>query len=205
MTDPGSTTLTAPRFALGEGRQAFDTAVERARADEWATRLAARDVSLWTTDARVGEAISQRLGWLDAPSHFAERTAGLEGFGDAVVDEGYTTAVVAGMGGSSLAPDVLHRTFGSLEGYLTLRILDSTDPAYVKATLDDLDPLRTLVIIASKSGTTTEPNAFLAYAWERAEQALKAVPHHHYDSVGAYFAAITDPDSVRHIEHANDF
>ena len=162
-------------------------------------------MTLWTTDPRVGEAIAERLGWLDAPAHFADRTAGLEAFGDAVVEEGFTTAVVAGMGGSSLAPDVLHRTFGSIEGYLALRILDSTDPAYVSATLDDLDPLRTLVIIASKSGTTTEPNAFLAYAWDRAEQALKAVPHHRYDHVGAYFAAITDPDSVRHIEHADDF
>ena len=56
------------------------------------------------------------------------------------------------MGGSSLAPDVLHRTFGSIEGYLALRILDSTDPAYVSATLDDLDPLRTLVIIATQVG-----------------------------------------------------
>src|SRR3954464_15453570 len=206
MTDPGSTTLIAPRFALGEGRQAFDTAVERARADEWATRLAARDVSLWTTDTRVGEAIAQRLGWLDAPGHFADRTAGLEGFGDAVVDEGYTTAVVAGMGGSSLAPDVLHRAFGSLEGYLTLRILDSTDPAYVKATLDDLDPLRTLVIIASKSGTTTEPNAFLAYAWARAEAALEQVPHHRYEGPGAYFAGITDPGrSAEVIAHHDDF
>ena len=97
------------------------------------------------------------------------------------------------MGGSSLAPDVLQRTFGSLEGYLDLRILDSTDPAYVSATLDDLDPLRTLVIVASKSGTTTEPNAFLAYAWARAEAALEAVPHHRYEDPGAYFAPITDP------------
>src|SRR3954470_13734241 len=205
MTDPGSTTLTAPRFALGEGRQAFDTAVERARADEWATRLAARDVSLWTTDARVGEAISQRLGGLEAPSHFAERTAGLEGFGDAVVDEGYTTAIVAGMGGSSLAPDVLHRTFGSVDGYPTLRILDSTDPAYVAATLDGLDPLRTLVIVASKSGTTTEPNAFLAYSWDRADRALKAVAHHSYEHPGAYFAIITDPGkSLEAIAHHDD-
>src|SRR3954465_3878937 len=205
MTDPGSTTLPAPRLALGDARPAFDTAVERARADEWATRLAARDVSLWTTDTRVGEAIAQRLGWLDAPSHFAERTAGLEGFGDAVVDEGYTTAVVAGMGGSSLAPDVLHRTFGSVEGYPILRILDSTDPAYVAATLDDLDPLRTLVIVASKSGTTTEPNAFLAYSWDRADRALKAVAHHTYEHPGAYFAIITDPGkSLEAIAHHDD-
>ncbi len=85
------------------------------------------------------------------------------------------------MGGSSLAPDILRRTFGTTEGYLELRILDSTDPAYVHETLDDLDPLRTLVIIASKSGTTTEPNAFLAYAWARAEAALAAVAHHRYE------------------------
>ena len=193
MTDPASTALTAPRFALGDGTAAYDAAVERARTDEWANRLFARDVRLWSSDPRVGETIAERLGWLDAPAHFAERIAGLEGFGDAVVDEGYTTAIVAGMGGSSLAPDVLHRTFGTLEGYLALRILDSTDPAYVSATLDDLDPLRTLVIIASKSGTTTEPNAFLADAWARAEAALDAVPHHRYEEPGAYFAAITDP------------
>ena len=205
MTDPASTALAAPRLSLGDGAAAFDAAVERARDEEWATRLFNGDVTLWTTDARVGEAIAGRLGWIDAPTHFADRTVSLEAFGDAAIEEGFTTAVVAGMGGSSLAPDLLHRTFGSIEGYLSLRILDSTDPAYVSATLDDLDPLRTLVIIASKSGTTTEPNAFLAYAWDRAEQALKAVPHHSYDRVGAYFAAITDPDSVRHIEHANDF
>ena len=184
---PASTALAAPRLALGDGDAAYAAAVERARTEEWANRLFARDVALWTTDPRVGETIAERLGWLDAPAHFAEQIAGLEGFGDAVVDEGYTTAIVAGMGGSSLAPDVLHRTFGSLEGYLALRILDSTDPAYVSATLDDLDPLRTLVIIATKSGTTTEPNAFLAYAWDRAETALEAVAAPH---------ATSDPGAV---------
>ena len=79
-----------------------------------------------------------------------------------------------GMGGSSLAPDVLHRTFGTIEGYLDLRILDSTDPAAVAATVDDLDPLETLWIVASKSGTTTEPLAFMADAWARVEAALEA-------------------------------
>jgi len=206
MTDPVSTTLAAPRLALGDGAAAYQAAVERARVEEWATSLFARDVRLWSSDPRVGESIADRLGWLDAPGHFTERVAGLEGFGDAVVDEGYTTAVVAGMGGSSLAPDVLHRTFGSLDGYLAMRILDSTDPAYVASTLDDLDPLRTLVIIASKSGTTTEPNAFLAYAWSRADDALKAIPHHRYEHPGAYFAAITDPGkSVEAIAHSDDF
>jgi transaldolase / glucose-6-phosphate isomerase len=206
MSDPASTALDAPRLALGDGTAAYQAAVERARSEEWGNRLFARDVTLWSSDPRVGEAIAERLGWLDAPAHFAERIAGIEGFGDAVVDEGYTTGVVAGMGGSSLAPDVLHRTFGSLDGYLALRILDSTDPAYVSATLDDLDPLRTLVVVASKSGTTTEPNAFLAYAWARAKAALDAVPHHRYEHPGAYFAAITDPGrSVEALAHADDF
>ena len=131
MTDPVSTAVAAPRLALGAGAAAYEAAVERARTEEWASRLFARDVSLWTADPRVAETISERLGWLDAPEHFTEQIPGLEGFGDAVVDEGYTTAVVAGMGGSSLAPDILRRTFGSTEGYLELRILDSTDPAYV--------------------------------------------------------------------------
>jgi glucose-6-phosphate isomerase len=206
MTDPASTTLVAPRLALGDGETAYEAAVERARTEAWAARLFDRDVTLWAADPRVGEAIAGRLGWLDAPAHFTEQIPSLEAFGDAVVDEGFTTAVVAGMGGSSLAPDILHRTFGSLEGYLALRILDSTDPAYVAATLDDLDPLRTLVIIASKSGTTTEPNAFLAYAWARAERALDAVPHHVYEHPGAFFAAVTDPGkSVEAIAHTDGF
>ncbi len=206
MPDPASTALAAPRLALGDGAADYQAAVDRARTEEWATRLFARDVTLWTSDPRVGETIAERLGWLDAPAHFVDRIAGLEGFGDAVVDEGYETAVVAGMGGSSLAPDVLHRTFGNLEGYLALRILDSTDPAYVSATLDDLAPLRTLVIIASKSGTTTEPSAFLAYAWARAVAALEGVPHHRYEGPGAYFAAITDPGkSAEVIPHHDDF
>jgi glucose-6-phosphate isomerase len=205
MTDPVSTSPVA-RLKLGDARSAYDQAVERARTEEWATRLFDRDVTLWSTDARVGAAIADRLGWLDAPAEFVDRIAALEAFGDAIVEQGYTTVVVAGMGGSSLAPDVLHRTFGSQEGYPELRVLDSTDPAYVAATLDDLDPLRTLVIIASKSGTTTEPNAFLADAWARAHTALDAVGHRSNESPGAYIAAITDPGkSVDAIEHHDEF
>ncbi len=206
MPDPAPTAMTIPGLALGDGTADYEAAVERATTEEWANRLFARDVTLWSSDPRVGAAIAERLGWLDAPEHFAEQTVALEAFGDAVVEAGFTTAIVAGMGGSSLAPDVLHRTFGSLDGYLALRVLDSTDPAYVAATLDDLDPLRTLVLIASKSGTTTEPNAFLAATWARADAALEAVPHHVYDNPGATFAAITDPGkSVNAIAHTDDF
>ncbi len=206
MTDPAIATGRTPDFALGSGGAAFEAAVERARGEEWATRLFDRDVTLWSDDPAVGAAIADRLGWLDAPEHFTRQIPALEGFGDGIVAAGFTTAVVAGMGGSSLAPDVLHRTFGTHEGYLGLRILDSTDPVAVAAVLDDLDPLRTLVIVASKSGTTTEPNAFLAAAWDRAHAALDAVDHHAYETPGAVIAAITDPGrSLDAMAHHNDF
>ena len=193
MTDPVSTTLSVPALALGAATPEYDAAVERARDESWATRLFDRDVTLWSADPQVGLAISERLGWLDAPAHFTDQIAGLEGFGDGIVESGFTTVVVAGMGGSSLAPDVLHRTFGTVEGYLDLRLLDSTDPAAVDAAFDGLDILRTLVIVASKSGTTVEPNAFLAEAWARGEAALKVHGHHAYENAGELIAVVTDP------------
>ncbi len=206
MTEPVSSAVQVPALALGDGETAYRAVVDEARDGEWANRLFARDVSLWTDDPAVGEAIAERLGWLDAPIDFADNTPSLEAFGDAIVDGGFTTAVVAGMGGSSLAPDVLHRTFGSTEGYLDLRILDSTGPKAVSATLDDLDPLRTLIIVASKSGTTVEPNAFLAAAWDRAEKALAKVHHHAYDRPGKTVVAITDPGkSLEAIPHHDEF
>lgn len=207
MTDPSTTAVSPARFALGDGQAAFETACDLARDESWANRLFDGDTSLWSSDPTVQAAIADRLGWLDAADHFTDRIAALEGFGDGIVAAGFSTAIVAGMGGSSLAPDVLHRTFGSQDGYLALRILDSTDPAYVSATVDDLDPLSTLTIVASKSGTTTEPNAFLADAWARAEAAMDARKHHRsYDNGGATIVAITDPGkSVEALAHSDDF
>jgi glucose-6-phosphate isomerase len=206
MTDPTSTSVRAPVFALGAATDAYDAAVEQARTEEWATRLFDRDVTLWSDDSDVQKSIAERLGWLGAPVDFADNVPALEGFGDGIVAAGFTTAVVAGMGGSSLAPDVLHRTFGSQEGYLDLRILDSTDPAAVAAVFDGLDPLKTLVIIASKSGTTTEPNAFLAYFWDLAHRTLDQVKHHVYEKPGGLMALITDPGkSFEAIPHHDEF
>ncbi len=206
MTDQAPTTLAAPRFSMGASEADYQAAVDRARDASWATRLFDRDVTLWSGDPQVGAGIAARLGWLDAPEHFTGQIAALEGFGDGIVEAGFTTVVVAGMGGSSLAPDVLHRTFGSTAGYLDLRLLDSTDPDAVGAVFDDLDPLTTLVVIASKSGTTTEPNAFLAEAWTRAHQALDKRGHHVYQSPGEMIAAITDPGhSLEAFAHHDEF
>ncbi|HXG39451.1 MAG TPA: hypothetical protein VNJ28_00780, partial [Candidatus Limnocylindrales bacterium] len=129
---------------------------------------------------------------LDAPEHVTAQIPALEAFGEAIRDAGFGAAIVAGMGGSSLAPDVLVRTFGVAPDWLALRVLDSTDPAAVAATVDDLDPLATLFVVASKSGTTTEPLAFLADAWERIERALRERGVRDR-SPGEFVAAITDP------------
>lgn len=143
---------------------AINSTLERARSDEWATRLANKDVTLWSRDAEVQAKIANRLGWLDAPVHFTEQVPALEAFGEKVRDAGFTTAIVAGMGGSSLAPEVLATAFASISEWLKIRVCDSTDPEAVAAALAGLNPAKTLVIVASKSGTTTETLSFAAYA-----------------------------------------
>jgi transaldolase / glucose-6-phosphate isomerase len=181
----------------------LDALVEHARRDGWAERLVDRDTTLWSEEPAVQAGIADRLGWLDAPAHFSRQVAALEGFGEGARVAGFTTAVVMGMGGSSLAPDVLNQAFGSADGYLALRILDSTDPAAVAAIVDDLDPLQTLWIVASKSGTTTEPLAFMADAWARVEAALDVAGSD--QRPGEFFAVITDPDrSLAAIPHHDD-
>jgi len=166
-------------------------------------RIWASDPRAFTEDTAHDKSIRNRLGWLRSPEHFTLQIAALEGFGDGIRDAGFDTAVVMGMGGSSLAPDVLRRTFGSAEGYPALRILDSTDPAAVAAVMDDLDPLETLWIVASKSGTTTEPLAFQAAAWAIVEAALEARKAD--QQPGEFFAVITDPGkSLEAIPHHDD-
>ena len=206
MTDsPASPSIAATLLTLGAGQAAFDEAVARARDERWAQRLFDRDTTLWSTNERVQAAIADRLGWLDSPAHFATQIGALEAFGEAIREAGFTTAVVGGMGGSSLAPEVLRETFGTADDWLDLRVLDSTDPAAVAATVDDLDPLATLWIVASKSGTTTEPLAFQADAWDRAEKALRARGAPRNEHPGELMVAVTDPGkSVEAIPHHDD-
>lgn len=205
MPDPIGAPTASTRFALGKHEAAYQEAVDRARDESWVERLHARDTSLWSADPRVQAGIAERLGWLDAPAHFSDQMAALEGFGEGIRDAGFTTAIVAGMGGSSLAPDVLARTFGSAEGWLALRVLDSTDPAAVAAVVDDLDPLATLFIVASKSGTTTEPLAFEADARARIEAALRSHHAPRNEHAGELMIAITDPGrSVEAIPHHDE-
>ncbi|HEY0444284.1 MAG TPA: hypothetical protein VGC90_08685 [Candidatus Limnocylindrales bacterium] len=203
MRDHASPTF-APSLELpATFTAAYEDAIARARDERWAERLFDRDATLWSSDERVQAAIGERLGWLDAVDHFGLQIPALEAFSAAARDAGFTTAVVMGMGGSSLAPDVLVRTFGVTDGWVGLRILDSTDPDNVGRVLDSLDPLATLFIVASKSGTTTEPLAFQAEAWARVEKALRSRDAD--QSPATMLVAITDPGkSVAAIPHHDE-
>jgi glucose-6-phosphate isomerase len=207
MTERIDTSGPSIELSLGGGaaQAEYEAAASRATSERWVERLNDRDASLWSSDPKVQEAVSQRLGWLDAPRHFADQVSSLETFGDELRENGFTSAVVAGMGGSSLAPKVLVSTFGESEDWLELRVLDSTDPAAVAATVDDLDPLETLFIVATKSGTTTEPLAFQADAWARVEREMKERHVHGPTRAGDFMALISDPGrSVEAIPHQEE-
>jgi glucose-6-phosphate isomerase len=205
MTDTSKSPTPALDLTIGDPKLETALAEARARAVKaaWADRaIGRRDPTVWSSEDVVQRAIAQRLGWLEAPFHFADETAQLAAFAQGVRSQGFTTAVLGGMGGSSLAPALLSEVFGVSEDGIPVRVLDSTDPAAVAATLDDLDPLRTLFIVSTKSGTTAESLSFQAYQWNRIESAL-AAPHPGRPSEpGDFMVAITDPDrSLRAVPH----
>ncbi|HWH24238.1 MAG TPA: transaldolase, partial [Candidatus Limnocylindria bacterium] len=198
-----TSTLSLGRLLPAGLRGLVESTVEQAVREGWAERLWARDASLWTADEQTAAAISGRLGWLDVPAVFAERVEELEAFATGVVEEGFEAALVCGMGGSSLAPEVLARSFPRGDTGIPVRVLDSTDPAAVRAASTLSDPLRTLYVIASKSGTTTETLAFLAHFWELEHELHSAIPA---GAAGRHFVAITDPGrSLEAIPHADLF
>jgi glucose-6-phosphate isomerase len=148
-------------------------------------RLWARDTSLFAAQESRRAAVANRLGWLDAPGFTLAGLAGMEDFAREVRRDGLTTAVLLGMGGSSLCPLVLSETFPPVPGALALRVVDTTSPGTVRGILEELDPAASLVIVASKSGGTIEPNALYRVFREWVD---RAVP-----DPGRHFAAITDP------------
>ncbi|HXQ45991.1 MAG TPA: bifunctional transaldolase/phosoglucose isomerase [Caulobacteraceae bacterium] len=158
---------------------------ERATAEGWARRLWAGDAGLWTN---ADEAIW--MGWLAAAHGKAVDVAALEAFAAEVAKAGFIHAVVLGMGGSSLGPEVLAETFGSRPEHPKLIVLDSTDPEQIARVEAEIDAARTLFIVSSKSGTTLEPNILAAHFHARVEQAVGA------NAAGGHFVAVTDPGST---------
>jgi transaldolase / glucose-6-phosphate isomerase len=158
--------------------------LEAWRRDGNVRRLWACDASLWT-----GADEAKWLGWLDIAREQSARADSLLRLADDVSRQGFSNAVLLGMGGSSLGPEVLAETFGRQKGHPELLVLDSTDPAQIRTIESKIDPARTLFIVSSKSGSTLEPNILKQYFFECAKRAVGA------DEAGSRFIAITDPGS----------
>ncbi len=171
---------------LDELQSAVEERLSQLQSENFATRLWQRDPSLWKSDAAVQEKIANRLGWLPVVEEMHAQIGELQSFADDVCSAGFTHAVVLGMGGSSLAPDVFRHTFGSKEGYPELRVLDTTDSASISVVENEVDLAHTLFLVSSKSGTTTETLSLYRYFWEKV-QAVKG------DATGENFVAICDP------------
>ena len=162
------------------------------RADQKVRRLWARDSSVWT-----GRDEPEWLGWLGITNGQLAHTQRLKAIAEVARTAGFSDVLLLGMGGSSLGPEVLAKTFGPTEGFPRLHVLDSTDPAQVTAFADRVNLEKTLFIVSSKSGSTLEPHVFQQYFFDRVSARLGPV------EAGRRFLAITDPGS-RLVQLAED-
>jgi len=156
-------------------------------ADRAATGLWHADPSVWSREPGTQNAIAGRLGWMSSPLLMADSIDRLQAFAASIKVNGFTDVVLLGMGGSSLAPEVLRAVIGVAPGWPRFHMLDSTDPAAVRALVTP--PQRTLYLLASKSGTTIEPNSLAAHFRQRLQD--EGVPRW-----ADHFVAITDPGTA---------
>ncbi|MBS1251253.1 MAG: Transaldolase [Anaerolineales bacterium] len=184
---------------LAQYEDAVNAAIAEIVEDEIMTRSWSRDHTVWQSEPTE---ITNRLGWLHIPQVMMENVGRLKSLAEHVQAEGYTHVLLMGMGGSSLAPELFSKVFADEAG-LDLNVLDSTDPAAVRAYQEQLDPTRTLFIVATKSGGTAETLSFFKHFYNWTADAMGA------DAMGAdaaslsagrrqaggRFVAITDPGS----------
>jgi transaldolase/glucose-6-phosphate isomerase len=166
--------------ALGPIAGPVDDRLASLEREEIVARIWRKDHTVWRPDPAE---IDDRLGWLDLSSQMRTHVHDLQHFANEVTQDGFDTAVLLGMGGSSLAPEVLRETLGVRDGFLDLIVLDTTHPAAIARLDASLDLARTLFIVSSKSGGTIETLSQFAHFYER-------TGHN-----GDQFVAITDPGS----------
>lgn len=172
--------------ALGADADAVGQRLDQVKKNDLAGRLWQRDASLWTTDAARQETIRKRLGWLTVVKAMKEQADGLKHFADEIVAAGFKHVLLLGMGGSSLAAEVMQFTFGIARGQPNFSVLDTTDPATIRESLREMRPSDTLYIVASKSGTTLETLSLYKYFYGHVHNAMGG-------KAGESFVAITDP------------
>jgi glucose-6-phosphate isomerase len=193
MDDAGSkaTRETDPYIALSvspaEQAEAVNAALEEASRAHVIERIWNKDATLWKSEPAHQKIIANSLGWLTVAGEMLAVEGDLKTFAEAVNASGFQHVMVCGMGGSSLCPEVLRQTFGRQAGFPELLVLDSTDPDTINRFKEQIDITRCLFVIASKSGTTTEPNAFHRYWYNEVAQQC--------NTPGDSFVTITDPGS----------
>jgi transaldolase/glucose-6-phosphate isomerase len=197
MKDLGKTV----EYNLGTYQRSVENALVELKDNKIISRIWAHDHTVWKPEPRD---ITNRLGWLHSPEIMADNIKRIEIVVDEIRKDNYTNALLLGMGGSSLAPEVFRKTFGVKEGYLDCAVLDSTDPGSVLTYAEELDPQRTLFIVSTKSGTTVETLSFFKFFYNWISDSVRE------DLAGEHFIAITDPgtplvDLAQHFSFRNTF
>jgi glucose-6-phosphate isomerase len=175
--------------SLGRYQPLFEDALGRVERGQMIPRIWNKDASLWKQEEAHQKIIRNSLGWLTVARTMSERTDELESFAAEIRAAGFTHLMLLGMGGSSLCPEVLRRTFGRQDGFPELLVLDTTDPDTIHAFEQRINLAHTLFIVSSKSGTTIEPLSFYKYFYGRV-RSVKG------ESAGENFVAITDPGTL---------
>ena len=176
-------------YSLGSMQSQVDACLKEIQAKNLVRRIWAKDPTVWHQDPEQQKIIRNALGWLTISQEQLPQIALLQVVAKDIKDAKFKHVLLLGMGGSSLCPEVLRMTYGVLEGYPELHVLDSTVPSQVRAFELQGDLSKTLCIVASKSGSTTEPLVFQKYFFERMRQVVG-------EKAGEHFVAITDPGSL---------
>jgi len=177
---------TKMNFRPGLFRELEGDIRKRLAEEQIVERIGRKDYTVWKP---VPTEIANRLGWLDSPGLMLGKISEIEGVTADVRAAGYTFALLLGMGGSSLAPEVFRKVFGIAAGYLNLEVLDSTDPGAILAHAACLDWEKTLFVVSTKSGGTIETLSLMKYFYNLTAEKLGP------EKAGAHFLAITDPGS----------
>ena len=172
--------------SLGKYQMVVEKSLNHISRERIIARIWQKDHTVWRNDPTE---ISNRLGWLDCIDVTKKSFGEISRFVEEIRKEGFTDALLMGMGGSSLAPEVFHLTFGVKKGYLDLHVLDSTHPEAVIEYEKKLDPSKTLYIVSTKSGGTVETMSFMKYFFTSVAKKLGS------EEASKHFIAITDPGS----------
>ncbi len=174
------------KLNLGKYETEFSKKLNELKEKNIVVRIWEKDYTVWRNDPTE---ISNRLGWLDCSDVAKTKFDEINRFVDEIKSEGFTQALLLGMGGSSLAPEVFRKILGVESGYLDLSILDSTHPDQVQRMIDKSNSQKTLFIVSTKSGGTVETISFMKRFYNTTIASVGK------DNVGNHFVAITDPGS----------